>query len=90
MEPGQEPQVILRDADTLSFRFTLQQAKELASSITILVSSGGDPYVHFAGRLLMVGHTHVSNKMAIVNWCRRWKMKWKITKTSKSRIDFIY
>jgi len=40
MEPGQEPQVILRDADTLSFRFTLQQAKELASSITILVSSG--------------------------------------------------
>jgi uncharacterized repeat protein (TIGR03847 family) len=40
MEPGQEPQVILRDEDTLSFRFTLQQAKELASSITILVSSG--------------------------------------------------
>lgn len=40
MEPGQEPQVILRDADTLSFRFTLQQAKELASSITTLVSSG--------------------------------------------------
>ena len=40
MEPGQEPQVILRDDDTLSFRFTLQQAKELASSITILVSSG--------------------------------------------------
>ncbi len=40
MEPGQEPQVILRDADTLSFRFTLHQAKELASSITTLVSSG--------------------------------------------------
>ena len=40
MEPGQEPQVILRDDDTLSFRFTLQQAKELASSITILISSG--------------------------------------------------
>ena len=40
MEPGQEPQVILRDEDTLSFRFTLQQAKELTSSITILVSGG--------------------------------------------------
>ncbi|HXZ04707.1 MAG TPA: DUF3090 family protein [Ktedonobacteraceae bacterium] len=40
MEPGQEPQVILRDDDTLSFRFTLQQARELARSITILVSSG--------------------------------------------------
>jgi uncharacterized repeat protein (TIGR03847 family) len=40
MEPGQEPQVILRDDETLSFRFTLLQAKELASSITILVSSG--------------------------------------------------
>jgi uncharacterized repeat protein (TIGR03847 family) len=40
MDPGEEPQLILRDEDTLSFRFTLQQAKELASSITILVSSG--------------------------------------------------
>jgi uncharacterized repeat protein (TIGR03847 family) len=40
MEPGQEPQVILRDEDSLSFRFTLQQAKELTSSITTLVSSG--------------------------------------------------
>ena len=40
MEPGQEPQVILRDEDTLSFRFTLEQAKELTSSITILVSGG--------------------------------------------------
>jgi uncharacterized repeat protein (TIGR03847 family) len=40
MEPGQEPQVILRDEDTLSFRFTLQQAKHLTSSITVLVSSG--------------------------------------------------
>jgi uncharacterized repeat protein (TIGR03847 family) len=40
MEPGQEPQVILREEDTLSFRFTLQQAKHLTSSITILVSGG--------------------------------------------------
>ena len=40
MEPGQEPQVILRDDDTLSFRFSLHQAKELTSSITTLVSSG--------------------------------------------------
>ena len=40
MEPGQEPQVILRDEETLSFRFTLQQAKDLTSSITILVTGG--------------------------------------------------
>ena len=40
MEPGQEPQLILRDDETLAFHFTLLQAKELASSITILVSSG--------------------------------------------------
>jgi uncharacterized repeat protein (TIGR03847 family) len=40
MEPGQEPQVILRDEDTLSFHFTLQQAKHLTSSIAVLVSSG--------------------------------------------------
>lgn len=40
MEPGQEPQVILRDADTLSFRITLEQAQELTRSINILVSSG--------------------------------------------------
>ncbi len=40
MEPGQEPQVILREEDSLSFRFTLQQAQHLSSSITILVSSG--------------------------------------------------
>ncbi len=40
MEPGQEPQVILRETETLSFRFTLEQAQELARSITILVGSG--------------------------------------------------
>jgi uncharacterized repeat protein (TIGR03847 family) len=40
MEPGQEPQVILREEDSLSFRFTLHQAQHLSSSITILVSSG--------------------------------------------------
>jgi uncharacterized repeat protein (TIGR03847 family) len=40
MEPGQEPQVILREEDTLSFRFTLQQARHLTSSIALLVSSG--------------------------------------------------
>jgi uncharacterized repeat protein (TIGR03847 family) len=40
MEPGQEPQVILREEETLSFRFTLQQARHLTSSIALLVSSG--------------------------------------------------
>lgn len=40
MEPGQEPQIILREDNSLSFRFTLQQAHQLTSSITILVSSG--------------------------------------------------
>jgi hypothetical protein len=40
MDPGQEPQVILREEDTLSFRFTLQQAQHLTSSIALLVSSG--------------------------------------------------
>jgi uncharacterized repeat protein (TIGR03847 family) len=40
MEPGQEPQVVLREEDTLSFRFTLQQAQQLTRAITVLVSSG--------------------------------------------------
>lgn len=40
MEPGQEPQILLREDNSLSFRFTLQQAHQLTSSITILVSSG--------------------------------------------------
>jgi hypothetical protein len=40
LEPGQEPQLILREDNSLSFRFTLQQAYHLASSITILVSKG--------------------------------------------------
>jgi len=40
MEPGQEPQVILREEETLSFRFTLEQAHKLTGAITILVSTG--------------------------------------------------
>jgi hypothetical protein len=32
--------VILREEETLSFRFTLQQAQHLTSSIALLVSSG--------------------------------------------------
>jgi uncharacterized repeat protein (TIGR03847 family) len=40
MEPGEEPQVILREEDSLTFRFTLRQAQELTRTITILVSSG--------------------------------------------------
>jgi uncharacterized repeat protein (TIGR03847 family) len=40
MERGQEPQAILQEEDTLSFRFTLQQAQQLSIAITLLVSSG--------------------------------------------------
>ncbi len=40
MEPGQEPQLILREEETISFRFTLEQAHNLTSAITILVSGG--------------------------------------------------
>lgn len=40
IERGQEPQVILREEDTLSFNFTLPQAHELSRVITVLVSSG--------------------------------------------------
>jgi uncharacterized repeat protein (TIGR03847 family) len=40
MEPGQEPQVLLQEEDTLSFRFTLQQAHQLSSTITVLMTSG--------------------------------------------------
>jgi uncharacterized repeat protein (TIGR03847 family) len=40
LEPGQEPQLILREDDALSFRFTMQQAQHLSSMITVLVSSG--------------------------------------------------
>jgi uncharacterized repeat protein (TIGR03847 family) len=40
MEPGQDPQVILREDNSLSFRFTLKQAQHLTSSITMLVSRG--------------------------------------------------
>lgn len=40
IERGQDPQVILREENTLSFRFTLQQAQELSRVITVLVTSG--------------------------------------------------
>jgi uncharacterized repeat protein (TIGR03847 family) len=40
IERGQEPQVILREEDTLSFNFTLLQAQELSRAITVLVTSG--------------------------------------------------
>ncbi len=40
MEPGQDPHVILREDNSLSFRFTLQQAHHLTGSITVLVSRG--------------------------------------------------
>ncbi len=40
MERGREPQVILQEEDTLSFRLTLQQAQQLSSTITVLVISG--------------------------------------------------
>lgn len=40
LEPGQEPQLILREDDGLSFRFTIQQAHHLSSMITVLINSG--------------------------------------------------
>jgi uncharacterized repeat protein (TIGR03847 family) len=40
MERGREPQVILQEEYTLSFRLTLQQAQQLSSTITVLVISG--------------------------------------------------
>src|SRR6266700_537788 len=44
MEPGQEPQVILRDEDTLSFRFTLEKHKKLTTTLTIPVSGQSPTY----------------------------------------------
>jgi len=40
MEQGQEPQVILQEEDTLSFRFTMRQAQELSNTIMVLVAGG--------------------------------------------------
>jgi uncharacterized repeat protein (TIGR03847 family) len=40
MEPGEDPHIILREDNSLSFRVTLPQAHHLTSSITALVSRG--------------------------------------------------
>lgn len=40
MERGRDPQVIIREDEAVSLRFTMQQAQELTSTINILVSSG--------------------------------------------------
>lgn len=40
LERGQEPQAIIREDEAISFLFTLEQAHELTSAITTLVSSG--------------------------------------------------
>jgi uncharacterized repeat protein (TIGR03847 family) len=48
MEPGQEPQVMVREEDALSFEFSQQQAHELSTSITSLLA-GGRPVCPLCG-----------------------------------------
>jgi uncharacterized repeat protein (TIGR03847 family) len=40
MERGREPQLVLREDQSLAFLFTQQQAQQLSSTIAILVTSG--------------------------------------------------
>jgi len=40
MERGQEPQLVLREDQSLSFLFTQQQAQRLSNAIAILVTYG--------------------------------------------------
>jgi uncharacterized repeat protein (TIGR03847 family) len=40
LQPGQEPQAILREEDAVSFLFNQREAQELSSSITTVVSAG--------------------------------------------------
>lgn len=40
LESGQEPQVMMRDDEMITFQFTQQQAQELAITITSVVSGG--------------------------------------------------
>ncbi len=48
MEPGQEPQAMIREEDALSFEFSQQQAHELSTSITALLA-GGRPVCPLCG-----------------------------------------
>ncbi len=40
MEPGQEPQAVLREEETISFLFSKRDAQELSISISAIVSAG--------------------------------------------------
>ncbi len=40
MERGQEPQIVMRDDDAVSFSFTQQQAQDLSSTIQIVLAGG--------------------------------------------------
>jgi uncharacterized repeat protein (TIGR03847 family) len=40
LEPGQEPQAVVRDDQAVSFLFTLQQSQHLTQAISVLVASG--------------------------------------------------
>jgi len=40
MESDQEPQVVMRDEDAISFSFTQQQAQDLSSTIQYVLSGG--------------------------------------------------
>jgi uncharacterized repeat protein (TIGR03847 family) len=48
MEPGQEPQAIIREEDAVSFEFSQEQAHELSTSITALLT-GGRPVCPLCG-----------------------------------------
>src|SRR5579864_5644316 len=40
LEPGQEPRAVIRDDESVSFLFTLQQSQQLTQTISSLVTSG--------------------------------------------------
>lgn len=40
LEPGQEPRAVIRDDESVTFLFTLQQSQKLTKTITTLVTSG--------------------------------------------------
>jgi uncharacterized repeat protein (TIGR03847 family) len=49
MEPGQEPQALVREDDSVSFLFTAPQAHALTSAINAMLSMGGRPVCPLCG-----------------------------------------
>jgi len=58
LEPGQEPQALVREEDNVSFHFTPQQAHNLTSAINALLSLGGRPVCPLCGTPLEEGSPH--------------------------------